>query len=115
MAKYFKPSIDLAIDWARVDSEALARLDAARELAGVPFHITSNYRTPEHSEEVGGSRQDAHTEEPCTAFDIACADSATRLRILRAVLTQFTRVGIKGNHVHVDCSTRLPQNVCWLE
>ena len=36
-----------------MDSNFLYKLDHARELAGIPFKITSGYRTKEHNEQVG--------------------------------------------------------------
>ena len=114
--KWFSPATDPNIDWDKVDQDSLNDLDLARELAMIPFQITSNYRTPEHSVQVGGIANDAHTEIPCTAFDIACSDGKTRQIIYKAVWDAgFRRIGIKKNHVHVDRSKVLPQDVTWIE
>ena len=37
-----------------MDSSFLAKLEEAREIAGIPFRITSGYRTKEHNTYVGG-------------------------------------------------------------
>lgn len=120
--KYFSRLNDTKINWDKVDLEAIICLDKAREIAGVPFQITSNYRTPEHSLEVGGLVNDAHTEEPCTAFDIHCKrpdgkwDSRAAFKIVPALIQAgFNRIGTGKGHIHADRSKLLPQNRFWLE
>ena len=99
-----------------INPKALQMLNAARHEAQIPFTITSTHRTPEHSVEVGGLKNDAHTESPCSAFDINCNDSISRFKIVRAcLLAGFRRVGLNAKHVHVDVSSALPDGVFWLE
>lgn len=116
---FFTRDTDPKIDFDRVDQGALKMLDEARKLAGIPFKITSHYRTPEHSVEVGGLLADSHTEEPfCSAFDIAYDDKPSRARIIYALATAgFRRIGIneRNGHVHCDASTRLPSPAFWIE
>ena len=114
---YFTPEGDPAIDFTNVDQNALAMLNTARDKAGIPFIISSNYRSPEHSEEVGGSETDAHTDNPCPAFDILCAGDEDRAKIIGACWEAgFRRFGIniKNGHVHVDSSNR-PSPAIWIE
>lgn len=120
--KYFSRLNDPKIDWQKVDLDSIVLLDHARDTAGVPFIITSNYRTPEHSLEVGGLKADAHSEENCTAFDILCKrtngtwDSQAAYKIVGALYqVGFTRIGVGKNHIHCDRSIKLPQQVLWLE
>lgn len=120
--KYFSRLNDPKIDWQKVDLDSIVLLDHARGIAGVPFHITSNYRTPEHSLEVGGLKADAHTEIPCTGFDILCKrangkwDSQAAYKIISALLqVGFTRVGAGNGHIHADRSSKLPSPRFWLE
>jgi hypothetical protein len=114
--KHFSPETDPKINWDKVDMPTLQMLDNARDIAGVPFVITSNYRDPAHSVEVGGGKSDAHTEIPTTAFDIACHDSSARLKIIQGLIKAgFTRMGLNLVHIHADNSKLLPQNVFWLE
>jgi uncharacterized protein YcbK (DUF882 family) len=118
MSNYFSPDIDRMIDFDKIDHIALGMLNTAREIAEVPFIITSSYRTPEHSETVGGSRADAHTETPCTAFDIAASDAHCRMRIIKGLIAAgFGRIGVnvENNHIHVDHSNNLPPEVFWIE
>lgn len=75
--------------------ELLLKLDSARELAHTPFRITSSYRHgPENSNHLG------------LAVDVACADSPTRLSIIRgAIRAGFTRIGIYNRHIHLDINS----------
>lgn len=82
---------------------SLARLDRAREIAGVPFVLTSAYRSPESDRLKGRSGRGAHTLG--RAFDIACRDSLTRYKIVfGAIAAGFTRIGIGSTFVHMDDS-----------
>ena len=47
MSKYFKE-----IEYS-MDVDFLAKLDEAREYAGIPFVINSAYRSPEHNAKIG--------------------------------------------------------------
>ena len=116
--KYFTPEGDPKIDFSKVDKDALLRLEQAREKAGVPFKITSHYRTPEHSVAVGGFSKDAHTQIPCTAFDIAYSTTYEVYKIVTALLSAgFQRIGInaKNKHIHVDAETSFPTPRLWIE
>ena len=114
--KHFLRGIDNAIDWDKVDLPTLAMLDKARDIAGVPFQITSNYRTQEHTLEVGGIQNDAHTRVPCKAFDIAISDHPTRSKIIFACAEAgFRRIGFNEKHVHVDDEQTLPYPALWVE
>lgn len=77
-------------------------LDTARGIAGVPFRITSGYRTPEHNEEVGGMPNSAHTQG--LAVDLNCQDNTSRTGILRGLLTCGTPMFIEicSKHIHCD-------------
>lgn len=103
--KYFSPLNDRKIDWEKVDLDSIVLLDHARDIAGVPFQITSSYRTPERSVLVGGSKTDAHTEIPCTAFDIYCNwaggkwNSRAAFKIIAALIqVGFKRIGVNGKN-----------------
>lgn len=116
MKEYFSPATDPKIDFDKVEPLFLNMLNRAREIAGVPFVITSTYRSPEYSEAHGWSRTNAHTEIPCAAADIACTGARERFLICKALLeVGFTRLGFDELHIHVDRSTALDQEVFWLE
>lgn len=115
--KFFNEK-DTKIAWDKMDTKALERLDAARELADAPFVITSTYRTPEHTLEVGGLNGDAHTQIPCKTFDIAYNDTYHLFKIVQGCfLAGFDRIGINpfNHHVHVDDEITLPTPRLWIE
>ena len=43
-----------------MDKNFLQKLDRARDVAGVPFIITSAYRCEQHNKNVGGKPNSAH-------------------------------------------------------
>jgi uncharacterized protein YcbK (DUF882 family) len=107
--KYFKPEEVIGLD-----QKLVQMLDRAREIAGIPFIITSGVRSPQHDIEVGGSGTGAHTRG--LAVDLKCNTSDFRLNILSACIAiGFKRIGVKSNHIHVDIDKTLPQDVLWLE
>jgi uncharacterized protein YcbK (DUF882 family) len=84
-----------------MDDDFLKRLDKARELAGVPFVITSGFRCPKHNKEVGGKPNSAHLRG--LAADIAVADNETRYQIIYGLIKAgFKRIGIGKGFIHVD-------------
>ena len=85
----------------RMNLTFLAMLEEAREEAGVPFRITSGYRTKEHNKDVGGSKTSSHLLG--LACDISCTTGHERLLILDSLLSVgFTRIGIAKTFIHVD-------------
>ncbi|MGC9344888.1 MAG: D-Ala-D-Ala carboxypeptidase family metallohydrolase, partial [Bacteroidales bacterium] len=59
-----------------VDINFLRKLNEARDLADIPFIISSGYRCQKHNKEIGGVPDSAHTKG--MAVDITCKDSRTR-------------------------------------
>ena len=92
-------SPDLPDSGYNMDSEFLKMLDTARDTAGVPFKITSGYRSKEHNEAVGGVPNSSHLRG--YAADIACTDSGgDRYIILNAIIKAgFKRIG-SGKYFH---------------
>jgi zinc D-Ala-D-Ala carboxypeptidase len=91
------------------------RLDWARSVAGVPFQITSGYRSPEHNAHVGGVPNSEHTDYPATGVDIRARSSAERYAILKGLFTAgFSRLGIYKSHIHAGISVTRPQRVVWI-
>lgn len=95
----------------------ICMLDDARERAGIPFNITSGYRTPEYNKalmEQGykTSKDSSHTKG--IAADISTPNSTSRYKILDALLkTGFNRIGIGNTFIHCDTDTNKIQNVTW--
>ena len=115
--KYFKLSEFESPDLPNVNNmcpKFLKKLDKARAIAGIPFFITSGYRSPQHNLDVGGVQDSAHTLIPCKAVDIACDNSINRQKIIRALaevgLTR--RIGIAKSFIHTDDSQKT--DAIWL-
>lgn len=96
----------------KLDSEFLERLNLARQIAGIPFIVTSAYRCEKHNKNINGSPTSSHLLG--LAVDIKAEDSRSRFIIVNALLSVgFTRLGISKNFVHVDLDSSKTQNVIW--
>jgi len=81
----------------------LALLDQMRGIAGIPIKITSSYREGDPLSHGDGD-----------GVDLACGSSGERFSLVRAAIEAgFVRIGVYDQHIHVDVSSRLPQNVMW--
>lgn len=95
--------------------ELWTKLDLARDLAGVPFKITSGLRTVSQNASVGGVDGSTHTLG--LGVDILADNDTKRCAIVSgAIKAGFTRIGIYLNHIHLDCGTQpnFPENVMWI-
>ena len=94
-----------------MDQDFLEMLDEARSRAGVPFVITSGFRSEAHNEAVGvpGS---SHLKG-CAA-DIVAYTSRDRFLIVTALLEAgFDRIGIGEDFIHVDSDWEKAGNLVW--
>lgn len=92
----------------------LARLDEAREIAGVPFVITSGFRCRKYNAKVGGVEDSAHVWG--VAADIAATSSSQRHHVLRGLLLAgFRRIGlnVERGFIHADTDEDKPQDLIW--
>lgn len=97
---------------SNMDEEFLQLLDRARDAAGVPFTITSGFRTKVHNKKVGGTRDSAHTRG--FAADIRVTNSTNRFKIVSALISVgFTRIGIASTFIHVDNDPDKVEHVIW--
>jgi uncharacterized protein YcbK (DUF882 family) len=95
-----------------MDMEFMSLIDDARGIAGIPFRITSGYRTPSHNRIVGGVDDSSHVKG-CAA-DIYVPDNRHRWLILDALIkVGFNRIGIANSFIHVDNDAEKTQNVIW--
>lgn len=95
-----------------ITSQLLAKLNQARELAGVPFNITSGARCKEHNRKIGGTPNSAHTRG--MAADISYPSSQAKFLIIKALMdVGFKRIGDnqKKSFIHCDIDNSLPQSV----
>jgi len=90
-------------------------LDKARGIAGIPFKITSGYRTTEHNAQVGGVSDSSHTTG--LAVDLLIKDGVSGGKILLALVQAgFTRFGFyKDGHIHVDIDNTKPNPCYWVK
>tara|TARA_R100001443_G_scaffold23563_2_gene35731 strand:+ start:24181 stop:24648 length:468 start_codon:yes stop_codon:yes gene_type:complete len=97
-----------------MDLDFVRLIDEAREIAGVPFKITSGYRTPKHNTAVGGSITSSHMNIPCNACDIAIPNSITRYKVIDSLLkVGINRIGIGKNFIHCDTDKNKSQDLIW--
>lgn len=119
--KYFKLSeFDCPFEegsGSKMNYTFLEKLDQARGLAGIPFKITSGYRTKEYNEDLirrnyKASKNSSHLK--ALASDISVKDSKSRFIVFNSLLLAgFTRIGIADTFIHVDLDTDKTQNVIW--
>ena len=97
-----------------MDLDFVRMIDEAREIAGVPFKITSGYRTPKHNTAVGGVLNSSHMNIPCNACDISISDSSTRYKVISSLLkVGINRIGIGKNFIHCDTDITKSPNIIW--
>lgn len=107
--KYFKPNEIISLD-----PYLVYLLDLARDIAGIPFVITSGYRTKEKNLKVGGVEDSAHLSGK--AADLRCRNSVERFIMVDSLLAAgFKRIGFGAGHIHVDIDDEKPQNVMFIE
>jgi len=102
MAKYFKSSEIVGLHPRLVE-----KLDMARDIAGIPFHITEGFAS-------GGSHVSNTAHARGLAVDLACKDAVSRMKMVTALLAVgFRRIGVYNLHLHADIDLSLPQDVMW--
>lgn len=116
-SKYFKeaefkkccPSCSLQ----DMDQAFMNKLDKTRELAGIPFLLSSAYRSPAWDKYKGRSGNGDHTQG--CGVDVVCNSSVTRMKILKAAIELgWTRIGVSSTFIHIGSGHNLPENVIWL-
>ena len=115
-AKYFKESefrkCVPACSLQDMKQGTMDKLDAAREIAGIPFVLNSAYRPVEWEKAHGRTGDGAHPHGQ--AVDIRCNSNANRMKIVRALIEAgFVRIGIGKTFVHADDDAAKSQNVMW--
>ena len=115
--KYFKlsefASPDEAGSGSKMNKAFLEKLDYARHNAGVPFVITSGYRTEARNKLVGGRVGSSHLKG--LAADISYNGSRERYLIVSSLLdVGINRIGIHKTFVHCDVDNLKDEAVIWL-
>jgi zinc D-Ala-D-Ala carboxypeptidase len=101
--KHFKPEefkMGTEPVYDRMDKEFLRLLDECRALAGVPFKITSSFRTTEYNRRIGGSPGSMHLRG--RAVDISSTTGEHRYKVFRAAVQLGLSVGLMRNAIHLD-------------
>lgn len=87
-------------------------LDSARNISGVPFVLTSAYRSKKWEKEQGRDGSSSHTKG--IAVDIQSTSSYTRFRIINSLISMgFNRIGIGKDFVHVDLDNDKSPSLVW--
>lgn len=95
-----------------MDHEFMKKLDLARDMAQVPFILTSAYRDKEWEIAKNRTGKGAHTQG--CAVDISCISAQNRFKLIDSLLQiGINRIGIGSDFIHVDNSPSLMQNVIW--
>lgn len=102
--KYFMPSeFEKCVpkcDISQMNPDFLQRLDAARSLSGIVFKLNSAFRSSEYDKSKGRTGKGFHTLG--RAVDVACTDSASRLKIIAACFHCGLTCGISKRFIHID-------------
>ena len=100
-----------------MDPEFLELLDEARDYAGIPFVITSGFRSVNYNRELieqglRASKNSSHLIG--LAADIRTRNSSERWIILDALLeVGITRIGIGKGFIHCDVDPLKENHVIW--
>lgn len=84
----------------QMDAAFLSKLDAARDLAQLPFRLLSAYRSPEYDRARSRSGRGYHTLG--RAVDIVCTNGLDRWRIIYACMRVSLSVGVYPTFLHID-------------
>jgi uncharacterized protein YcbK (DUF882 family) len=95
-----------------MDHVLMKKLDIARQVAGLPFIVTSGFRSKIWEKEQGRDGTSSHTKG--LAIDLKVQDSIARYKIINSLLSVgLSRIGIGNNFIHVDIDKDKPSNVIW--
>jgi len=93
-----------------MDNAFLQMLDDARGIAGIPFKITSGYRSVSHNKSVGGVQNSSHLIGK--AADIAVGSGKERYIIINALIkANFKRLGVAKSFIHCDNDDSKPDSI----
>ena len=113
--KYFKPgefSCGCGCGENNMQPTFLWKLEQARELACIPFPITSGFRCQAHNEKVGGKKSSDHISG--RGVDIKATTGREKFLIVNAGLNAgITRIGVGKNFVHLGDGQNNPKRVLW--
>lgn len=98
----------------QMDENLLEGLDELREAVGLPFIITSAYRSSDWDLAKGRTGKGPHTKG--MGVDISCPNSLFARRVLEEALKRpqyFKGIGIGKNFIHLDVMYRPYAPLVW--
>ena len=108
-------SPDLPNSGINMDNAFLQMLNDARGIAGIPFNITSGYRTKKYNEDLlkrgyKASKNSSHLVGK--AADISVQSGNERYIIINALIKAgFRRLGVAKTFIHCDNDESKPNSV----
>ena len=85
-----------------ISEKLVSRLEMVRLMYGKPMRINSGYRCKKANQAANSSETSSHLIGE--AADIGCTNSKARDRLVVFLRTQFQRMGIHKQFIHVDIS-----------
>lgn len=98
---------------AKMNAEFIYRLQRLRTVVGVPFTISSGYRTAEYNAIIGGAGDSQHLFGNAVDVDHQGWDGAIKFKFVAAASAMGFCIGIYPKHFHIDYRTN--QRVLWIE
>jgi hypothetical protein len=95
------------VDKFKLVPELWELLDKMREIAQIPFIITSGYRTIEENKKAGGKANSAHLRG--LAVDLQCSDNFKRAKMLKGIIPFKDEIflEIAPRHLHIDLDYKI--------
>lgn len=93
------------------------KLEAARNIAGIPFIVTSGFRSAENQNDLvaRGKSSPTSSHPKGLAVDVRATDSDERFRIIDAALRAgINRIGVGKDFIHLDIDQDKKQNLIWM-
>lgn len=106
----------------RMNTWFIKKLQSARTIADIPFHILSGARCPKHNKSVGGTSDSTHVPEfmpdrTSHGVDIEYGTSREAFIIMDSLIkVGFTRIGFNNGGIHVDDAEKFEfkdEDVMW--
>ncbi len=97
----------------------LDMMQSIRTKMGVPFNVTSGYRSPEHNAAVSGTKKTEGPHVSGQAMDIAINYGSARSLLNMAFAAGFMGIGIRqhghpnGRYIHLDMWHQRESEVVW--
>jgi uncharacterized protein YcbK (DUF882 family) len=86
-----------------MDDILLTRLQAFRDILGIPLTLTSAFRCESHNQSVGGGAKSQHLHGTAVDIRINDKDASVRHKMIQlAYALGFTGIGLGKNHFHLD-------------